>query len=91
MRILGLRGNDTLSLNEGNGRLPTANLFGGDGDDILTGGSGDDTLDGGPGNDILLGKGGDGRLFGGTGNDTLTKARCSCRNGFDEAKDVLAL
>jgi Ca2+-binding RTX toxin-like protein len=72
IRILGLQGNDTLSLNEVNGPLPTANLFGGDGDDILAGGSGDDTLDGGPGNDTLLGKGGNDRLFGGTGSDTLT-------------------
>lgn len=71
IKIFGLGGNDALSLNEVNGRLPAANLFGGDGNDTLIGGSDNDTLEGGPGNDTLLGKGGDDRLFGGTGNDTL--------------------
>ena len=55
-----------------NGALPAANLFGGAGNDTLTGGSGGDQLFGQAGNDTLLGKGGNDFLFGGAGNDTLT-------------------
>ena len=72
MSIFGQGGNDTLSLDEANGALPRANLFGGAGNDILTGGSSADALFGQAGNDILLGKGGDDLLFGGAGDDTLT-------------------
>jgi Ca2+-binding RTX toxin-like protein len=68
----GLGGNDTITLNEANGALPAANLFGGEGNDILTGGSGNDQLFGQGGNDTLLGKGGFDFLFGGADNDTLT-------------------
>src|SRR5262249_50383083 len=52
--------------------LPRANLFGGAGNDTLTGGSGADMLFGQAGNDTLLGKGGADFLFGGSENDTLT-------------------
>ena len=52
--------------------MPAAQLFGGDGNDILTGGSANDLLFGQSGNDTLLGKGGNDQLFGGDGNDTLT-------------------
>jgi Ca2+-binding RTX toxin-like protein len=72
MQVFGLGGNDTISLDETNGPLPSSNLFGGDGNDTLTGGSGVDMLFGQAGNDILLGKGGDDFLFGGDGNDILT-------------------
>ena len=72
IQVFGLDGNDHISLNEVNGALPAANLFGGNGNDILTGGSGNDMLFGQAGNDILLGKGGNDQLFGGDGNDTLT-------------------
>src|SRR5258706_10126850 len=34
--VFGLGGNDNISLNEANGALPAAQLFGGDGNDILT-------------------------------------------------------
>ncbi|MDG3008156.1 beta strand repeat-containing protein [Paludisphaera mucosa] len=68
----GLGGNDVITLNEANGALPKANLFGGAGNDTLTGGSGADLLFGQDGNDTLLGKGGVDFLFGGVGNDTLT-------------------
>jgi len=40
----GLGGNDTITLNEANGALPAANLFGGEGNDTLTGGSSNDQL-----------------------------------------------
>jgi Ca2+-binding RTX toxin-like protein len=70
--MFGQDGSDALALDESNGALPAAQLFGGDGNDTLTGGSGDDQLFGGAGNDILNGKGGNDLLFGGAGNDTLT-------------------
>jgi Ca2+-binding RTX toxin-like protein len=72
VQAFGQAGNDTISLNEANGALPAAFLFGGAGNDTLTGGSGDDFLFGQDGNDTLLGKGGNDLLFGGAGNDTLT-------------------
>src|SRR5215470_11359832 len=70
--VFGQGGNDTITLDESNGALPSAQLFGGDGNDTLTGGSGNDMLFGQAGNDVLLGKGGNDLLFGGAGNDTLT-------------------
>ncbi|HEY6640751.1 hypothetical protein [Povalibacter sp.] len=71
IQAFGLGGNDTITLNEANGALPRANLFGGAGNDVLTGGSGADQLFGQADNDTLLGKGGNDLLFGGAGNDTL--------------------
>ena len=70
--VFGQAGNDTVTLDEANGALPKANLFGGAGDDTLTGGSGADQLFGQAGNDTLLGKRGNDYLFGGAGNDALT-------------------
>ena len=70
--IFGQGGNDTITLNESNGALPAAQIFGGAGNDVITGGSGGDMLFGQSGNDTLLGKGGFDLLFGGAGNDTLT-------------------
>jgi Ca2+-binding RTX toxin-like protein len=72
IQVFGQAGNDTISLDEANGALPAANLFGGAGNDTLTGGSGNDLLFGQAGNDTLLGKGGNDQLFGGDGNDVLT-------------------
>lgn len=72
IQIFGLGGDDTLSLDETNGVLPSANIFGGAGNDTLTGGSANDFLFGDAGDDKLFGKGGADFLFGGTGNDTLT-------------------
>ena len=72
MQVFGQGGNDIITLNEANGALPRANLFGGAGNDIMTGGSGNDMLFGQAGNDTLLGKGGADFLFGGAGNDMLT-------------------
>ncbi|MDB6058696.1 MAG: Alkaline phosphatase, partial [Verrucomicrobiales bacterium] len=75
IRILGLGGNDVLTVDDANGRMPSANLFGGDGDDILTGSVSDDVLDGGPGNDSLFGRDGNDTLIGGPGNDILVGGR----------------
>ena len=72
MLVFGQAGNDMLVLDESNGALPPANMFGGAGNDTIVGGSGGDLLFGQSGNDTLLGKGGNDFLFGGAGNDTLT-------------------
>jgi Ca2+-binding RTX toxin-like protein len=72
VRVVGLDGQDSITLGETNGALPPAILFGGSGNDTLTGGSGADQLLGQAGNDTLIGRGGFDLLFGGTENDTLT-------------------
>src|SRR5215212_4122364 len=72
IRVFALGGNDVITLNEANGALPAASLFGGAGNDVLTGGSGADHLFGQAGNDTLIGKGGTDLLFGGSEHDTLT-------------------
>ncbi len=72
LQVFGQGGDDTLTLVETNGALPSADLFGGAGNDTITGGSGGDMLFGQTGNDTLLGKGGFDFLFGGAGNDVLT-------------------
>ena len=72
IQVFGQGGSDTITLSEVNGALPAAFLFGGAGNETLTGGSGKDMLFGQAGNDTLLGKGGNDSLFGGADNDTLT-------------------
>ena len=72
IQVFGQGGNDVISLNEANGALPRTNLFGGIGNDTLTGGSDADILFGQAGNDSLLGRGGLDLLFGGSENDSLT-------------------
>jgi len=71
IRAFGDGGNDVITLDETNGPLPAARLFGGAGNDFLTGGSGDDILQGQAGNDTLIGHAGNDRLFGGAGNDFI--------------------
>ncbi len=71
IQVFGQGGNDTIRLNEAQGALPRANLFGGAGNDTVIAGSGSDMLFGQSGNDRLEGKGGNDFLFGGTENDTL--------------------
>jgi Ca2+-binding RTX toxin-like protein len=72
IRVFGLGGNDTLNLDQTNGALPAASLFGGADNDTLAGGAGNDQLFGQAGNDMLLGSGGFDFLFGGSENDALT-------------------
>lgn len=69
VKVYGLDGNDTLTMDESGGALPPAQLFGGAGKDTLRGGSGADLLDGGPGDDLLIGGRGNDILLGGDGND----------------------
>ena len=64
-------GDDTMSMDEGLGALPRANLSGGNGNDTMSSGSGDDLLLGDAGNDTMFAKGGTDLMHGGDGNDTL--------------------
>lgn len=65
--ITGTDGDDVLAT-----RLDLAvSMSGGAGNDSLTGGNLNDTLDGGAGNDFLTGGQGDDTLIGGAGNDVL--------------------
>jgi Ca2+-binding RTX toxin-like protein len=77
--VFGLGGDDVIRLDETNGPLPPAQLFGGSGDDTITGGSGDDALHGQDGNDVLTGGGGNDFLLGQSGNDVLNGG-----NGADQ-------
>ena len=81
IQAAGNGGNDTIALDETNGLLPKAQLFGGDGNDMLTGGSGDDFLLGDAGNDTLLGQGGKDALLGGVGALKITDRRRQRRPG----------
>ncbi|HJT11301.1 MAG TPA: calcium-binding protein [Dongiaceae bacterium] len=65
--IIGTAGNDKIT---GNGGFYDA-LYGEEGNDTITAGTGGDFLRGGDGNDLLNGGGGDDRLRGDWGNDTL--------------------
>jgi Ca2+-binding RTX toxin-like protein len=71
IRIFGYGGNDALALDEANGAMPAAHLFGGSGNDRLLGGSGDDLLFGGSGDDTLIGARGTDQVFGNSGNDRM--------------------
>ena len=70
--VFGQGGNDTITLSETNGALPKGHLFGGSGNDTITGGSGADQIFGQAGDDTALGKGGIDLVFGGSENDVLT-------------------
>src|SRR5262245_33668367 len=72
IQAFGQAGDDTITLDESIGLMPSADLFGGAGNDTLVGGSANDLLFGQAGNDRLLGKGGSDQLFGRDGNDILT-------------------
>jgi Ca2+-binding RTX toxin-like protein len=69
IRVFGGPGSDTIALDEANGPLPQAELFGASGNDRLTGGAANDLLSGGTGNDVLVGGRGNEVLVGGDGND----------------------
>ncbi|OKO82848.1 calcium-binding protein [Bradyrhizobium sp. AS23.2] len=69
--VFGQGGDDTITVNEANGPMPAVHIFGGDGNDRITGGSGADLLFGQAGDDTIKGGGGNDLLFGGAGNDIL--------------------
>ena len=73
--VFGGSGNDTISLDNvappAGQALPTAHLFGGNGNDMLTGGAGNDILDGGNGDDTVVGGKGNDMASLGAGNDTF--------------------
>ena len=72
IQVFGQGRSDVITLDETNGALPRAHLFGGTGRDTLRGGAGDDLLFGQAGDDTVDGRGGFDALFGGAGKDTLT-------------------
>jgi cyclophilin family peptidyl-prolyl cis-trans isomerase/Ca2+-binding RTX toxin-like protein len=69
IQVFGYAGNDLITVAKGM-RFP-ADLFGGLGNDTLTGGDGNNILVGGAGNDVLNGGAGRNILIGGAGADTL--------------------
>jgi Ca2+-binding RTX toxin-like protein len=73
--VVGGNGNDTISLDNiappAGQALPSATLFGGNGNDILTGGGGNDMLFGGAGDDTITGGKGTDTAVLGAGNDTF--------------------
>lgn len=71
IQVFGTGGNDMISLDETNGALPAAQLFGGTGNDTLIGKGGDDLLFGGAGNDTLTGGTGSDQMFGQAGDDRM--------------------
>ena len=89
--IHGLGGDDAIVASG----LDGAMLFtadGGDGNDILVGSRGSDTLSGGAGDDVLIGNGGQDILDGGTGNNTVINApvvASSSTNGSPAAAAAL--
>jgi hypothetical protein len=78
IQVIGLDGNDSITLDETNGALPPASLSGNVGEDTILGGNGDDTLfgdgvvkDGDGGNDFIDGNRGDDTAFMGAGDDVF--------------------
>lgn len=67
--VYGGMGNDVLT--RWSGALAGSSLYGGDGDDTLTGGQFADKLYGDDGEDTLRGRGGDDFMYGGQSNDLL--------------------
>jgi Ca2+-binding RTX toxin-like protein len=80
-RIQAGAGDDLVILSSASVAIAGVSIDGGDGNDVLWGNSGDDTInggagndqiDGGPGNDTINGGTGDDIIYGGDGNDNLT-------------------
>jgi Ca2+-binding RTX toxin-like protein len=71
IELHGRAGDDHLALDEINGALPRAWIFGGAGADRLVGGSGADHLDGGADDDQVEGRNADDLVFLGPGDDVV--------------------
>ena len=70
LNINGLSGNDTITIAAN--LLVPAYIFGGDGNDTITGGSGNDTIYGNFGDDFIIGGAGNDSILGGLGADLLS-------------------
>lgn len=71
IRIWGGRGDDKISVDVGDSNAAVW-IFGGSGDDTITGSAARDMIDGGWGNDKISGGGGNDRLTGGADNDSIS-------------------
>lgn len=84
---ISLRGGNVIYFGSGTGSV-SGTVFGGLGNDTLSGSKSADRFDGGDGNDVLLGKGGDDELFGGIDDDTLSGGKGADRlfggDGIDD-------
>jgi Ca2+-binding RTX toxin-like protein len=72
--INGLGGADVIEASGVGANGPQLTLDGGDGDDVLVGGGGNDTLLGGNGDDVLVGGGGTDVLDGGPGDNVVIQS-----------------
>jgi Ca2+-binding RTX toxin-like protein len=85
--VAGGAGNDRVWI--GSGVRIGADVFGGEGRDVLVGGGGDDLLDGGAGADVLIGGAGADTLFGGPGRDVLWGGAGVDLTDWTRGEDVL--
>ncbi len=69
--VAALDGDDVVDASGVSGASALLSLDGGNGDDVLIGGPGNDTISGGAGDDVLIGGDGIDTLDGGPGDDTL--------------------
>src|SRR5262245_52011872 len=86
----GSGGDDTITIDETNGAMPSATLSGGTGDDTLIGGSADDHLSGGTGLDTFIWNPGGGNDVIDGGTNPLFTADKLVFNG-DEANESIEL
>lgn len=75
IRVSAGRGDDQVTVDLGDTTTIPVVIYGGAGNDTLTGGAGADRIYGQAGNDIIDGSAGNDKLYGGSGNDTLTGGR----------------
>lgn len=75
IRVSAGRGDDQVTADLGDTTTIPVVIYGGAGNDTLTGGAGADRIYGQAGNDIIDGSAGNDKLYGGSGNDTLIGGR----------------
>jgi Ca2+-binding RTX toxin-like protein len=98
--LVGGNGGDAITVDQTNGSFPIkCIMFGGGGNDTITGGdepdyitgcSGNDLLNGGDGNDTIYGNGGNDTIYGGPGNDWLNGGLGHDLLSGDDGNDTLA-